>query len=86
MAEKTVERMDISEFLPAYIEACDNEMTVKEFAESIGIEPMSVTQRISKLRKGLGEDGDRLPKLQGSPSGRVKVAEKALGILEQLGR
>lgn len=85
--EKNAEKMSIDAFLPKYIEAVNSDMTKEEFANSIGLAAASVYQRITKLRKelkDLGEDPERIPHLKGE--GRAPVSEKALDILNKMGK
>lgn len=74
---ETKKRIGIEEFLPAYLNAVKEEMTNEEFAESIGVAPMTVYQRVTKLRSA----GLDIPHLGGA--GRESVAEKAARILAQ---
>jgi hypothetical protein len=69
-------RSSIEKFLPAYLEAAKNGMTREEFAESFGIKPATVYQRVYELRRATGED---IPLL--SAGGTASVTDRAKAIL-----
>lgn len=80
--EATVEkkvRNSIDTFLPAYLEAAVGGVTLEDFAASIGVAPLTVYQRVTKLRAG----GLDVPMLAGQVSTRVSVTDKAAAILAQ---
>lgn len=70
-------RVGIEEFLPAYLQAVKTGMTNEDFAASIGVAPMTVYQRVTKLRSS----GIDIPHLAGQ--GRKSVQDKAAEILAQ---
>lgn len=72
-----VTRMGVQDFLPLYLEAVDKGLTREEFAAQIGVKPLTVYQRVNKLRK----DGCDVPLLDGEEKPRITVAEKAAAIL-----
>ncbi len=77
-AEKAV-RNGIEAFLPAYLEAVQTGVTLEEFADSIGVKPLTVYQRVTKLRAG----GLDVPHLAGETVGRASVMDRAAAILAQ---
>jgi len=80
--ETTVEkkvRNSIDTFLPAYLEAAASGVTIEDFAASINVAPLTVYQRVTKLRA----DGLDVPMLAGQTGTRVSVTDKAAAILAQ---
>lgn len=74
--EKQV-RTSIEDFLPAYLAAVQNEVSLEDFAASIGVKPLTVTQRVAKLRAG----GLDVPSISGGQ--RASVMDRAASILAQ---
>jgi hypothetical protein len=74
--EKQV-RTSIEDFLPAYLAAVKAGTSLEDFASSIGVKPLTVTQRVTKLRAG----GLDVPSLAGHE--RASVMDKAAAILAQ---
>jgi hypothetical protein len=70
-------RTSIEDFLPAYLAACDAGTSLEDFASSIGVKPLTVTQRVTKLRAG----GLDVPSLAGHE--RASVLDRAAAILAQ---
>lgn len=79
MADKKT-RIKIEDFLPMYLEAVADGLTQEEFADRIGVEPLTVYQRVNKLRKDPRMAS--LPQLKGE-SNRVAVNDKAAAIFAQ---
>lgn len=77
-ADKSV-RNSIDTFLPAYLEAVRDGSTLEEFAGSIGVKPLTVYQRVTKLRAG----GLDVPHLAGETVGKASVMDRAAAILAQ---
>lgn len=77
-------RMQIEEFLSAYLKAVDNGLTREEFARKIGIKPATVYQRISELRRKLKERGKELPHLK--TAGRVSLVDRAEALLDRVSK
>jgi len=77
-ADKAV-RNSIDTFLPAYLEAVRDGSTLEEFADSIGVKPLTVYQRVTKLRAG----GLDVPHLAGETVGKASVMDRAAAILAQ---
>jgi hypothetical protein len=75
-SEKQV-RTSIDDFLPAYLAAVKAETTLEDFAASIGVKPLTVTQRVAKLRAG----GLDVPSISGGQ--RASVMDRAASILAQ---
>jgi hypothetical protein len=78
VADKAV-RNGIEAFLPAYLEAVENGVRLEDFADSIGVKPLTVYQRVAKLRAG----GLDVPQLAGDTVGRASVLDRAAAILAQ---
>jgi hypothetical protein len=76
--EKKV-RNGIDTFLPAYLQATVDGVTLEDFAASINVAPLTVYQRVAKLRAG----GLDVPMLEGQTGTRVSVNDKAAAILAQ---
>lgn len=76
--EKKV-RNSIDTFLPAYLEAARDGVMIEDFAASIGVAPMTVYQRVTKLRS----QGLDVPMLEGETVGRASVTDRAAAILAQ---
>lgn len=74
--EKAV-RTSIDDFFPAYLAAVKAGTSLEDFAASIGVKPMTVTQRVAKLRK----DGLDVPSISGGE--RMSVTDRAAAILAQ---
>lgn len=74
--EKKV-RTSIEDFLPAYLAAVKAETSLEDFASSIGVKPLTVTQRVAKLRK----EGLDVPTISGGE--RASVMDRAAAILAQ---
>lgn len=72
-------RVSIDEFLPLYLQAVKDGLTKEEFAESIGVKPLTVYQRVVKLRKD--PRMKNLPHLKGE--GRPSVEDRAAAIFAQ---
>lgn len=72
-------RNSINDFLPAYLQAARDGVTLEDFAASMNVKPLTVYQRVTKLRA----DGVDIPSLEGTSVGRVSVADRARQILEQ---
>jgi len=80
MAKKSAEkqvRTSIDDFLPAYLAAVKADMSLEDFAASIGVKPLTVTQRIGKLRQG----GLDVPSISGGE--RASVMDRAAAIIAQ---
>jgi len=75
-SEKQV-RTNIDDFLPAYLAAVRDGVSLEDFAASIGVKPLTVTQRVAKLRQG----GLDVPSISGGQ--RVSVLDRAASILAQ---
>lgn len=69
-------RWTIDKFLPAYLEAAEKGMTREAFAESIGLKPDTVYQRIYNLRKQRKD----IPLLRAA--GKVPMLEQADQIMD----
>ena len=67
-------RVSIEKFLPLYLEAVKNGLNREEFAEQIGVKPLTVYQRVVKLRQDARLKN--LPHLKGDD--RPSVADKAV--------
>lgn len=78
VVEKKV-RNGIDTFLPAYLTAARDGVQIEDFAASIGVAPLTVYQRVTKLRS----QGLDVPMLSGQTSTRVSVTDKAAAILAQ---
>lgn len=74
--EKQV-RTSIEDFLPAYLAAVKADMSLEDFAASIGVKPLTVTQRVAKLRAS----GLDVPSISGGS--RASVVDRAAAILAQ---
>lgn len=72
-------RNSIDTFLPAYLEAVREGVTLEDFAESINVKPLTVYQRVAKLRAG----GLDVPQLAGDTVGKASVMDRAAAILAQ---
>lgn len=72
-------RNSIDTFLPAYLEAVREGSTLEEFAAGIGVKPLTVYQRVTKLRAG----GLDVPHLAGDTVGKASVMDRAAAILAQ---
>jgi len=83
MAKKSVSagekqvRTSIEDFLPAYLAAVKAGTSLEDFASSIGVKPMTVTQRVAKLRAG----GLDVPSISGGS--RASVMDRAAAIMAQ---
>lgn len=82
MAKKNVSgekqvRTSIEDFLPAYLAAVKAETSLEDFAASIGVKPLTVTQRVAKLRK----EGLEVPTMAGGA--RESVVDRAAAIIAQ---
>lgn len=75
-SEKQV-RTSIDDFLPAYLAAVKAGTSLEDFAASIGVKPLTVTQRVTKLRAG----GLDVPSISGGQ--RASVLDRAASILAQ---
>jgi len=69
-------RISVEDFVGAYMQAVEDGLTRDEFANSIGVQSLTVYQRVTKLRN----DGLDIPHLEGE-SGRVPVLERAKAAL-----
>ena len=78
MADKAV-RWSVESFLPLYLEAVQNGLTKEEFADRLGVKPLTVYQRVVKLRQDPRLKS--LPHLRGDD--RPSVADKAAAIFAQ---
>ena len=78
MSDKAV-RWSVERFLPLYLEAVQSGLTKEEFADSIGVKPLTVYQRVVKLRQDPRLKS--LPHLRGD--NRSSVADKAAAIFAQ---
>lgn len=78
MSDKAV-RVSVEKFLPLYLEAVQNGLTKEEFADQIGVKPLTVYQRVVKLRQD--PRLKNLPHLKGED--RPSVADKAAAIFAQ---
>lgn len=74
-------RVSVEDFLPLYLEAVNDGLTKEEFAEKIGVKPLTVYQRVVKLRQD--PRLKNLPHLKGE--GRPSVADRAAAIFAQFG-
>jgi hypothetical protein len=72
-------RNSIDTFLPAYLTAARDGVTLEDFAAAINVKPLTVYQRVAKLRA----DGLEIPTLEGDTSSRVSVLDRAAAILAQ---
>jgi hypothetical protein len=72
-------RNGIDTFLPAYLGAVREGSTLEEFAAEIGVKPLTVYQRVTKLRAG----GLDVPHLAGETVGKASVLDRAAAILAQ---
>jgi len=72
-------RWSVEKFLPLYLEAVQNGLTKEEFADQIGVKPLTVYQRVVKLRQDARLKN--LPHLKGED--RPSVADKAAAIFAQ---
>lgn len=70
-------RNSIDSFLPAYLEAVQNGVSLEDFADAIGVKPLTVYQRVTKLRAG----GLDVPHLAGETVGKASVMDRAAAIL-----
>lgn len=77
-------RMQIEEFLSAYLKAADQGLTREEFARKIGVKPASVYQRVAELRRKLKERGKDLP-LLGAKT-RTSLVDRAEALLSRVGK
>lgn len=68
-------RIPIDEFLPLYLQAFEDGLTRDEFAERVGLKPMTVYQRIYELR----EQNPDIPLLK--TSGRATTSQKVQAIM-----
>ena len=75
-SEKQV-RTRIEDFLPAYLAAVKAGTSLEDFAASIGVKPLTVSQRVAKLRAG----GLDVPSISGGE--RASVLDRAASILAQ---
>jgi hypothetical protein len=69
----------IDSFLPLYLDAVNKGLTRDEFADGLGIKPLTVYQRVVKLRQD--PRLANLPHLKGEE--RASVADKAAAIFAQ---
>lgn len=74
-------RIQLDEFLPAYLKACEQGLTREEFARKMGLKPATVYQRAYELRRQLKERGQSLPALR--TEGRKSLLDRATAILEK---
>ena len=70
-------KVSIEQFLPAYLAAVKAGTSLEDFASSIGVKPMTVTQRVAKLRAG----GLEVPTIEGGA--KASVIDRAAAILAQ---
>lgn len=72
-------RWSIEEFLSLYLDAVENGLTKEEFADSIGLKPLTVYQRVVKLRRD--------PRLKSLPhlknDDRPSVIDRAAAVFAQ---
>jgi len=73
-------RWSIADFLPLYLDAVKNGLTKEEFADRLGVKPLTIYQRVVKLRQD--DRLKNLPHLKGEDN-RVSVADKAAAIFAQ---
>jgi len=78
MSDKAV-RWSVEKFLPLYLEAVQDGLTKEEFADQIGVKPLTVYQRVVKLRQD--PRLKNLPHLKGDD--RPSVADRAAAIFAQ---
>lgn len=77
-------RIQIEEFLTAYMKAHSEGLTRDEFAKRIGIKANSVYQRVYELNRNLKAIGKpQYPLLRTGP--RQKVVERAAALLQKVG-
>lgn len=74
-------RIQIDEFLPAYLKACEQGMTREDFARKMGLQVATVYQRAYELRRKLQERGQDLPMLR--MEGKKALIDKASAIIEK---
>ena len=79
MASANSVRWSVEKFLPLYLEAVQEGLTKEEFADRIGVKPLTVYQRVVKLRQD--PRLKNLPHLKGED--RPSVADKAAAIFAQ---
>jgi hypothetical protein len=72
-------RWSVVDFLPQYLEAVRMGLTRDEFATQLGVKPLTVYQRVVKLRQD--SRMKNLPHLKGDD--RATVADKAAAIFAQ---
>jgi len=72
-------RWSVVDFLPQYLEAVKQGLTRDEFAAQLGVKPLTVYQRVVKLRQD--SRMKNLPHLKGED--RATVADKAAAIFAQ---
>ena len=70
-------KVSIEKFLPAYLASVKDGTSLEDFAASIGVKPMTVTQRVAKLRAG----GLDVPTIAGGA--KASVLDRAASILAQ---
>ena len=68
-------RIPIEKFLPLYLKAAEEGMTKEAFAESVGLKPATVYQRVYEIRA----EGHDIPLLR--TAGRIPLNEKVQAIL-----
>jgi len=81
MAKK---RIQISEFIPLYLEALKNDVSVEEFSAQIGVRLETVRSRVQELRRR----GVEIPNLRLDNNGRgarKKVEDRARELLAEYG-
>lgn len=74
-------RIQLDEFLPAYLKACEQGLTREEFARKMGLKPATIYQRTYELRRQLKERGQDLPTLR--TEGKKSLIDRAAAILEK---
>jgi len=74
-------RIQIDEFLPAYLKAAEQGMTREEFARKMGLKVSTVYQRAYELRRKLQERGQHLPILP--TEAKKSLLDRAAAILEK---
>jgi chromosome segregation and condensation protein ScpB len=83
MAKTTEKRWKIEDYLPLYLQAAKDGVTREEFADQVGLKPLTVYQKANSLRTQLAEQGIELPELASSE--RTTVADKAAAIIAAFG-
>lgn len=74
MAKK---RIPVDEFLPLYLEAYEHGLTREEFAEQVGLKPLTVYQRIYEMR----DLDPSIPLLK--TAGKTPAGEKVKAIMAE---